>query len=151
MGYSNNEKKENNGFSYSYNLMLKNIPHHIKGGLKRTTIILALTHIEITPPPPGTLNNIQTALQENIGYTCCKIILPKHMLKFGFTYKKSQTNWKLLIEATSSSAESNIYGRFVITNDVRPNIRLRLQLLYRHRQRNRGLVNLLYGNLRLRL
>ena len=32
------------------------------------------------------------------------------MLKLGFTYKKSQTNWNLLTEATSSSAESNIYG-----------------------------------------
>ena len=66
------------------------------------------------------------------------------MLKLGLTYKKSQTNWKLLIEATSSLAESNIYE----ANDVRPNIRLRLQLRYRHRQRNRGRVNLLYGNSR---
>ena len=42
------------------------------------------------------------------------------MLKLGFTYKKSQTNWKLLIEATLSSAESNMYVKFVIANDVRP-------------------------------
>ena len=96
VGYSNNEKNENN--SFSYNLMLKNIPYHIKGGLKRTLIM------------PGALNNIQTALQENIGDTCSK-----HMLKLGFIYKKNQTSLKLLIEVTSSSAESNIYGRFVIS------------------------------------
>ena len=30
VGYSNNEKNENNGFSN--NLMLKNIPYHIKEG-----------------------------------------------------------------------------------------------------------------------
>ena len=39
VGYSNNERNENNGFSY--NLILKNIPYHIKGGLKRTPIMPA--------------------------------------------------------------------------------------------------------------
>ena len=89
--------------------MLKNIPYHIKGGLKRTPIMPALES------DPGTLNNIQTALQENIGYTCSKIIQRKHMPKLGFTYKESHTNWKLLKESTSSSAESNIYERIVIS------------------------------------
>ena len=52
MGYSNNEKTdENNGFSF--NLMLRNIPYHIKGGLKRTPIMPAhpvLTYIESNKP-----------------------------------------------------------------------------------------------------
>ena len=39
VGYSNNEKNQNNGFSY--NLMLINRPYHIKGELKRTPIMLA--------------------------------------------------------------------------------------------------------------
>ena len=46
MGYSNNEKiDENNG--------LRNIPYHIKGGLKRTPIMPAhpvLTYIESNKP-----------------------------------------------------------------------------------------------------
>ena len=156
MGYSNNEKNENNGFSY--NLMLKNIPYHIKGGLKRTPIMPAhpRTHLyRKIPPPPGAeqhtngtaeeywfnfiliatntqiwkqkIHNIQDLTKsrrlvlrsspgmENIGNTWSKNILRKHTLKLGFTYKKSQTNWKLLKEETSSSAESNIYGRFVIS------------------------------------
>ena len=59
------------------------------------------------------LNNIQTALQENIGYTSSKIIVRKHMLKL----LESQTNLikASLIKVSSSSAESNIYGRFVIS------------------------------------
>ena len=59
VGYSNNEKNENNGFSY--NLMLKNILYHIKGGLKRTPIMPAhpRTHLYRKYPPPGTLNSIQ--------------------------------------------------------------------------------------------
>ena len=45
-----------------------------------------------------TLNNILTELQENIGNTGSESILRKHMLKLRFTYKKSQTNRKLLME-----------------------------------------------------
>ena len=103
-----------------YSLMLKNIPYHIKGGLKRIPIMPAHSRIHLyrnleSTPPPRDMNNIQTALQENIGNTGSKIILRKYLLKLGFTYKENQTHWKLLIEATSSSAESNIYGRFVIS------------------------------------
>ena len=68
--------------------------YHIKGGLKRIVLPVMPAHprthlyrnLESTPPPPGTLNNIQTALQENIGNTGGKVILRKHMLKLGFTY-----------------------------------------------------------------
>ena len=44
------------------------------------------------------LNNFLSALKENIGYTGSLSILRKHRLKLGFTYKKSQTNRKLLME-----------------------------------------------------
>ena len=45
-----------------------------------------------------TLSNIQTAMQEDIDYTGGKSILRKYMRQLGFTYKKSQTNRKLLME-----------------------------------------------------
>ena len=45
-----------------------------------------------------TLSYIQTAMQEDIGYTGSKSILRKYMRQLGFTYKKSQTNRKLLME-----------------------------------------------------
>ena len=51
MGYSNNEKNENNGFSY--NLMLKNIPYHIKGGLNRTPIMPAHPRTNLYRKYPG--------------------------------------------------------------------------------------------------
>ena len=49
MGFLNNEKNENDGFSY--NLMLKNTPYHIKGELKRISRMPAhpRTHIESNP------------------------------------------------------------------------------------------------------
>ena len=64
-------------------------------GVLRRTVNTLYSDKRILP----TLNNIQTALQENIGYTGSKSILRKHMLKLGFTYKKSQTNRKLLMES----------------------------------------------------
>ena len=45
-----------------------------------------------------TLSYIQTAMQEDIGYTSSKSILKKYMRQLGFTYKKRQTNRKLLME-----------------------------------------------------
>ena len=57
-------------------------------GVLRRTVNTLYSDKRILP----TLNNIHTALQENIGYTGSKSILHKHMLKRGFTYKKSQTN-----------------------------------------------------------
>ena len=45
-----------------------------------------------------TLSNIQTAMQEDIGYRGSKNILRKYMWQLGFTYRKSQTNRKLLME-----------------------------------------------------
>ena len=45
-----------------------------------------------------TLSNIQTAMQEDIGYRGSKNILRKYMRQLGFTYRKSQTNRKLLME-----------------------------------------------------
>ena len=41
---------------------------------------------------------IQTAMQEEIDYTGSKSILRKYMRKLGFTYKKNETNCKLLME-----------------------------------------------------
>ena len=63
-------------------------------GVLRRTVNTLYSDKRILP----TLNNILSALQENIGYTGSKSILRKHMLKLGFTYKKSQTNRKLLME-----------------------------------------------------
>ena len=45
-----------------------------------------------------TLRYIQTAIQGEIGYTGSKSILRKYMRKLGFTYKKNETNCKLLME-----------------------------------------------------
>ena len=63
-------------------------------GVLRRTVNAMYSERRILP----TLSNIQTAMQEDIGYTGSKSILRKYMRQLGFTYRKSQTNRKLLME-----------------------------------------------------
>ena len=63
-------------------------------GVLRRTVNAMYSERRILP----TLSNIQTAMQEDIGYTGSKSILRKHMRQLGFTYRKSQNNRKLLME-----------------------------------------------------
>ena len=63
-------------------------------GVLRRTVNAMYSERRILP----TLSNIQKKMQEDIGYTGSKSILRKYMRQLGFTYRKSQTNRKLLME-----------------------------------------------------
>ena len=63
-------------------------------GVVRRTINTMYAHKKLLP----TLNNIRASLQEDIGYTGSKQHLREELLKLGFTYKRCQSNRKILME-----------------------------------------------------
>ena len=63
-------------------------------GVLRRTVNAMYSERRILP----SLSNIQTAMPEDICHTGSKSILRKYMRQLGFTYRKSQTNRKLLME-----------------------------------------------------
>ena len=93
----------------AFNWMLKNIPYHIKGELKRIPLMpahpCALLYRKLPPSPRDAEQHTNGTAGEYWFHRQQEYPAQTH----------AETCVKLLIEATSSSAESNIFGRFAIS------------------------------------